>query len=148
MLHNWIKALGAVSLAATFYAIPANAAMPSDWDKNADAGLTRDEFDARFTAMGVFEKWDTDKDGKLTQAEWTAAMGTHGDRFKTRFGGTANADPFMTWNTDGTDGLTEQEFYQGAYSGYDANRDNKIQETEFGPLGEDIGPSGFWVASK
>ncbi len=68
----------------------------------------------------------------------------YGDDFKNRFSASSDADPYMTWNKDGADGLTENEFYDGIYSGYDTNKDNAFQETEFNMLGTDTGTTGFW----
>src|SRR5687768_304836 len=139
----WMNLIGATGVVACL-AVPAYAAMPSDWDKNADASLTRDEFDARFTALGVFGKLDTDKNGMISQAEWTAGTATLGDAFKNRFAPDAASDPFKTWNMDAQDGLTEKEFYDGIYAVYDDNRDKTIQEAEFSDINMDTGTTGFW----
>ena len=144
MTHTWIKAFGAAALVAGLYALPASAAMPSDWDANADAGLTNEEFANRFKTMGVFAKWDTDKNAMISQAEFTAGMTAHGEAFKTRFVGTENSDLYATWNKDGAEGLTEKEFYDAIYGAYDDNRDNTIQDAEFGDINTDIGTSGVW----
>lgn len=143
-MRNWIKAVSVASVAAGLFAAPLMAAMPSDWDANADQTLTKEEFIAKFKTMGTFAKLDTDKNGMLSQAEFQAGMSLYGDDFKSRF---TDADPYMAWNKDGADGLTETEFYDGIYLGYDTNKDNNIQETEFNTLGTDTGTSGFWMKS-
>ena len=144
-MRNWIKAMSVASVAAGLFAAPVMAAMPSDWDANADAKLTKEEFMAKFKTMDIFAKLDTDKNGILSQAELQAGQTLYGDDFKSRFSASSDADIYTGWNKDGADGLTETEFYEGVYVGYDTNKDNAIQETEFNTLGTDTGTSGFWM---
>lgn len=145
-MRNFIKAISVAAISAGLFAAPAMAAM-SDWDANADKTLSKEEFSTKFKTMDTFAKLDTDKNGILSQAELQAASTQYGADFTSRFSPTGGADPYMTWNTDGADGLTETEFYDGIYAGYDTNKDNNIQESEFNTLGTDTDTSGFWMKS-
>jgi hypothetical protein len=139
MMRNWMMAVGAATMAISLYAVPASAAMPAEWDANADAKVTPEEFSSRLTSMGVFAKWDTDKNGMISQTEFNTGMTAQGEAFKTRFVGTADADLYTKWNVDGTEGLTEKEFYDGVYAAYDDDKDKVIEETEFSDITTDAG---------
>lgn len=144
MRHRWLKTLSGTVVAASLLALPAAAAEFGEWNTDGDAGLTRNEFDTRFGGLGVYNKWDADRNGIISQSEWQAGIGNRGADLNTRFGVAPDGDLYTQWNTDGADGLTEQEFNTGIYGGYDRNRNNVIEEPEFGDLGDDIGDGGFW----
>ena len=73
----------------------------SDWDADGDGSLTSDEF-----AGGLFDRFDEDGDGALTVSEWDTGI----DNF---YGEAAVDASFETWNTDGDEVLSEEEFVAG-----------------------------------
>ncbi len=87
--------------------------------------------------MGNVQSLGHRQNGVISQSEWQAGIG---DRSRTSAPASAaatNADPYTTWNTDGADGLTMDEFNSGIYSGYDRDRNDIIDEPELGDLGDD-----------
>ena len=88
----------------------------SDWDRNADAALTRSELESGFAAAGVFEEWDGDADGRLTRSELSRGYaGLWRDRWD------SDRDAFLsrrelsrglldTWDFDGSGDLDSDEF--------------------------------------
>ena len=73
----------------------------SDWDADGDGSLTSDGL-----AGGLFGRFDDDGDGSLTVSGWEIGINN--------FYGKAAVDAsFETWNTDGDEVLSEEEFVAG-----------------------------------
>lgn len=138
----WKPMTAATALAATL-ALPVSGYAATngvdEWNTDNQAGISSDEFRAGMTDTGIFKEWDANNDGMLSQAEFEEEIGENTD-FTDRFGD----DYFTSWDADNDDGIGEDELYEGAYSAYDADENNVIEEPEFGDLGDDIGDGGFW----
>lgn len=141
-----ITGMAALGLSLGLVAAPATAATHTisndfgTWDANGDAGIDNQEFCTGFQNAGIYENWDTDADGALSQTEYDAGLGENDAAFEERFG----ADVFNTWDADNSGALSEQEYCNAAYAGYDADESNVIEEPEFGDVGDDMGDEGFW----
>lgn len=70
-------------------------------DENEDEQITQAEF-----RTGLFDSWDTDDDGLLTEDEFEAGTG-RGEVFDELSG------DFEAWDDDGDDTLSESEFEAG-----------------------------------
>ena len=141
MTKDWLKTTAAAGLAFSLLAAPAIAQEAwSDWNVNSDTGIDANEFNTGFDGAGIYDKWDANDDGNVSQDEWNAAIGDNSTAFNERFGETAWDD----WDADDNDMLTNEEFQTGAFGAYDDNDDNYIDEPEFGDYGDDIGDGGFW----
>lgn len=70
-------------------------------DENEDERITQTEL-----AAGLYDDWDTDNDGVLTEAEFEAGTGT-----QSRYA--VLADDFDDWDTNNDNALSEAEFRSG-----------------------------------
>lgn len=93
-----------------------------EWDIDANQELSEDEF-----YSGVYDLWDENDDALLDESEWN-------NQANNWF---AEAQYNLTdWDTDGEEGLTEEEFVNGfretgLYTQWNQNQDNLIDENEF-----------------
>ncbi|MBM6584257.1 hypothetical protein ILT44_29095 [Microvirga sp. BT689] len=135
-LFSNVSRLGVCAFGLMLFAAPVSAAEFGDWDANADARLTSEEFRMNFEEVGVFNAWDENDDLGLTESEFETGLGDDATAFNTRFGDKA----FDEWDVNDDDRLSNDEFYDGVYASYDSDGDKIIEEPEFG----DIGDGGFW----
>lgn len=106
------------------------------WDRDANAALDREEFDAGMADRGVYQRMDARADGVLDSDEF--------------YGGV-----FDLWDDDDDLAVNEDEFgatgadwygemeEHGEFDAWDANADGVIGEDEFG---ERAGGSGLYEA--
>jgi hypothetical protein len=64
-----------------------------------------------------YAQWDADHSDDMDVSEFDAWWADERDRFD--------------WDIDGEDGLTRDEYVQGVYAAWDANRDGRIDESEW-----------------
>lgn len=67
--------------------------------------------------MAAYSEWDADASGDLDQSEFASWWN---ERFAE-----------LGWNTDQTEGLTEEEFYQGLVQRIDENGDGQVSQEEW-----------------
>jgi hypothetical protein len=139
-MRNTVSRIAACAFSLALAAAPVSAAEFGEWDANADAGLTSDEFRTGFDRTGVFNAFDGDDNLSLTESELETGIGTNAEAFNTRFGDGA----FDAWDANDDDLLSNDEFNEGVYASYDFDRDNLIEEPEFGDMGDDMGDGGLW----
>jgi hypothetical protein len=139
-LHKNAFLLGACAFGLMLGAAPVNAAEFGDWDANADARITAEEFRTNFEEAGVFNAWDANDDMGLSESEFESGLGDDTTAFNTRFGD----DAFGEWDLNDDDTLSNDEFNGGVYASYDRDGNKVIEEPEFGDVGDDIGDGGFW----
>ncbi|MFC4171216.1 hypothetical protein ACFOYU_03945 [Microvirga sp. GCM10011540] len=137
---NTVSRLGVCAFGLMLIAAPANAAEFGEWDANADARLTNEEFRTNFEQAGIFNDWDQNNDLGLSEREFEAGIGDDATAFNTRFG----EDAFNEWDVNNDNLLSNNELYDGVYASYDSNGDKVIQEPEFGDIGDDMGDGGLW----
>jgi Ca2+-binding EF-hand superfamily protein len=109
-----------------------------EFDKDGDFQLTRDEVPARF--QGLFERWDANKDGKLTRDELTKGASTQRAQ-TTRQGGPEGGrgqrlDPIMSaldTDNDGALSASEIDNSPAALKKLDKNGDGRLTEDEVRP---------------
>ena len=65
-----------------------------------------------------YSSWDTNGDGKISFAEWEA----HSDKM----------DTYSTWDTNKDGQLSREEYNRGNWAAFDANKDDNLDEKEFG----------------
>ncbi|HEX2528810.1 MAG TPA: hypothetical protein VHL31_21270 [Geminicoccus sp.] len=72
MKNDWMKLLGATTLAMSLLAFaPAMADESySDWDTDKNAALDNDEFANKFDSDGIYNSWDSNENGGLSQDEF------------------------------------------------------------------------------
>ncbi|MDY8110808.1 hypothetical protein U0C82_16835 [Fulvimarina sp. 2208YS6-2-32] len=67
-----------ISAAAFNLAIGSGAAFAqeaySDWDTDGTAGINQEEFNTGFGEGGVYDSWDANSDGSLTEDEFNAGV--------------------------------------------------------------------------
>lgn len=127
---------------ALMLSVGASAAMEmGEWDTDGTAGISSEEFRTGFDGMGVYDRWDADKNGQLTEDEFNAGIGDERrEAFNTRF----TEGAYGEWDGDDNGYLTEDEFGEGVYGGYDDDDDDVIEEPEFGDAGDDMGDGGLF----
>lgn len=116
---------------------------------NDDGRLGREAFNT-----GVFNRWDSDEDGYISEEEYVAGSTPWGDDYIQNFetwdtdeDGTLNAEEFGagmddtglydTWDVDGEGYLTEEEFGDGLFNTLDADEDGYLADDEIGGEGYD-----------
>lgn len=91
------------------------------WDANDDNRLTRGEFTASRgwfgDEEGLFQDWDDDRSGGLSEDEFT--------------GGLREAGIFESWDRDRNGWLAEDELYDAAYAGWDVDDDGLVGSDEW-----------------
>lgn len=127
-------------LSLPILATAAVAAGAVDWDANSDKRLDRSEFDTGFDRAGVFKKYDSDANGKLSQTEFKSGFAKHEQGLSKKFG----SDYYSRWDADRDGSISKTELNEGIYTGYDRNKDKFIAEPEINDLGDDMGDGGFW----
>lgn len=121
----------------------------ADWDANGDERLDQQEFQMWWNEEGptdewgfedrdelprdelsehVYEAWDRDDDGSVTEAEWR-------DGAERWFEGDVDTDAFSTWDTDGDGELSQEEFaagiqQQGHLEQVDGDGDGMVRSQE------------------
>lgn len=65
----------------------------------------------------IFDDWDTDNDGLISEGEYTDALGPD--------------DDFIDWDDDGDGMLSDNELNDGIYDRYDMNQDGYITRDEY-----------------
>lgn len=114
------------------------------WNKDANAYLSRDEFDSG--VVSLFDEWDVDGDGDLSEEEvregiWGTLDANDDDLITDNewdagwFEGTF-AD-FTNWDDDGNEALTQDEFdgvwnEADLFAEWDDDNDDRLTQNEFG----------------
>lgn len=114
--------------------------------------------------VGVFEKWDTNKDSQIDQDEFSSIIGDpglHGD-WDTNYDGVYDDDELYTgffndWDTDKdgyidrdeyATGNTEWELeYGDNFEEWDANDDDRLDVEEYSTAMNQTGVTGNWDAN-
>jgi hypothetical protein len=139
-MRSSVSRIAVCAFGLALFAAPAGAAEFGEWDANADASLTSDEFRSGFEQTGVFNEWDSDDDLNLTESEFESGIGDNAQAFNGRFG----EDAFGEWDANDDDMLSNDEFSDGVYASYDSDSSRVIEEPEFGDLGDDMGDGGLF----
>jgi EF hand len=112
--------------------IAGSALAQSDWDKNSDGMIDRQEFNA---GMGdnTFGTWDADGDGMLSQQEYDNAveMQDDADSFGTW------DDQFGGWDADQDKALSGEEYSTGVFGAFDKDQNDMWSEDESAAWEED-----------
>jgi hypothetical protein len=84
MKNDWMKLLGATTLAVSLLTVaPAMAEEAfSDWDADENAALDNDEFANKFDSDGIYNSWDSNEDGGLSEDEFNNGVFGSYDRNK------------------------------------------------------------------
>ncbi|MEW6749404.1 MAG: hypothetical protein AB1505_00310 [Candidatus Latescibacterota bacterium] len=106
----------------------------SEWDRDGDLAVTRDEFEESFAGRGPFADWDMNKDGHLDQTEFSHGARQAGIASSIDAEGQgANLDAvYERWDTSQDDQLQVEEFRTGLFAAWDTNSDGKLAGSEFG----------------
>jgi hypothetical protein len=78
----------------------------------------------------LFGDWDLNKDTGIDNSEFGTGFGKNG--------------VYDNWDADHDGQLSRDEFNEGLFTGYDRNRNGRIEEPEFGDYGDDIGDGGLF----
>ncbi|MEQ9196260.1 MAG: hypothetical protein RIE84_05870 [Parvibaculum sp.] len=73
MKRTWLGAAIAACFTAVLVAQPAAAGF-SEWDSNDDVGIDNDEFGTGFHDRGIYETWDADNDGTMSEREFNEGV--------------------------------------------------------------------------
>lgn len=100
----------------------------SAWDEDEDTRLGEDEFRNVYNESGYYNAWDTNQDGGVDRDEWDVALnGNMGpDYDEGEYG------DFDDWDADADGVLNDRELGDGVFAYYDSNRDNYLEEQEYG----------------
>lgn len=140
MKTDWLKSTAAATLALSLMAAPAVAQGAfDDWDTDADASITAQEWNTGWANYGLTGDMDADADGSIARTEFEEAIGDE-TAFNERFGETA----FDDWDANDDDVLSDEEFGTGVYGAYDADASGTLEEQEFAAYGDDMGENGLF----
>lgn len=92
------------------------------WDTSRDTYLDRTEFDARYDQMGVYDRYDTEGTGYLSEEQYNTHIVT---------GGFDTAENFSAYDTDGDGQISREEFRTGLFNQMDADGDGRVSREEF-----------------
>ena len=85
------------------------------FDNDRDEMLTSAEFNAALDSNGYFDRYDTNKDGFLAEAEFNE-----------------QSRGYVTeYDADADGRLSRDEYYGALYGAYDANRDGQLEKAEY-----------------
>lgn len=93
-----------------------------DWDEDRNASLDDREFSNAWGGSEYYSRWDTNNDGFVDEAEWTAGRDTNMQGYDGAYG---------DWDNDADNRLSEDEFREGIYGFYDRDGDRMINEEEY-----------------
>lgn len=85
-------------------------AMFQQWDTNGDGQLSQQEFIQGARNVGLFNKWDGNNDGRIDQNEFDE-LGFEGE--------------FASWDQNNTGYLDPNELYTGVFQSNDQNQDGQ-----------------------
>jgi hypothetical protein len=126
-------------LVAALLPLAACEAGPDD-EMDMDEGLETQP--AAETTLGDetgMTSWDADTDMRLSRDEWRTSLAADG--------------PYARWNTDDTDGVTNEEFAAGVRDFWDADDNDQLTEAEWNEgiddwfSGAEYGEWGEWDAN-
>ncbi|GAB3163584.1 EF-hand domain-containing protein [Telluribacter humicola] len=115
----------------------------AEWDKNGDTFLDNNEY-----LQGDYRNRDANQDSRVDQNEWRTSAGIYGRDTVGWADWDLDADNFLSdqeygagftrsgwieaWDSDGDKKISEREYSDGIFKQYDRNRDNSLDETEYG----------------
>lgn len=73
MRRTWLGAAVAAGFTATLVTQPAAAGF-TKWDSNGDVGIDREEFDTGIRDRRIYETWDVDNDGTMSEREFNEGV--------------------------------------------------------------------------
>ena len=94
----------------------------TDWDMDANAELTEDEFGTGFRTGTWWNDWDLDDDTYLSEEEYNSAFANEA---------WYDAGFYNTWDADGDGSLSQDEWEAGLFGEWDANDDTFLAEDEY-----------------
>jgi hypothetical protein len=115
----------------------------SQWDRNGNGRISRNEFRTALGRSGLYEQIDADGDGAVTSAEFglttrtgvadagvreNGARGLDRRAFRER---AAAAGMYESFDTDQDQRVSSDEFAANLYSTWDADDDNQVTRSEF-----------------
>lgn len=92
------------------------------WDTSRDTYLDRTEFDARYDQMGLYDRYDPEGTGFISEEQYNTHIVT---------GGFDTAENFSAYDTDGDGQISREEFRTGLFNQMDADGDGRISREEF-----------------
>lgn len=92
------------------------------WDTSRDTYLDRTEFDARYDQTGLFDRYDTEGTGFLSEEQYNTHIVT---------GGYDTAENFSAYDADGDGQISREEFRTGLFNQMDADGDGRVSREEF-----------------
>jgi len=123
-----LRTNSAIALVAGLIATPALAQVTWTYnDIDADANLELSDVEFEGYSAGLFERYDTDADGFLSDAEFGL--------LDNDVGPFSSGESFETWDTERDGVLAADEFNAGLFDTYDADDDLGIDETEYAAYG-------------
>ena len=126
-----LATVSALGLALSAGTVMAQDSMMGDYDSDADAMVSQDEFNTGFGGSGTFGRMDADQSGSLSEDEMAAD--------------TSGTMMMGDLDTDASGDLSEDEFNQGTFTGYDTDQSGDLDETEFGQVDTDFGEGGRFM---
>lgn len=97
-------------------------------DQDGNGQISKDEFYGTVRDLGIYPNYDRNQDKRLDEAE--LAVITFDDDFHDGF----------EWDADGDGFVNEDEFYEGAFTGFDEDESGHWDGDEW----DDAGEAGLW----
>lgn len=149
-----IGLIGAVALGAAALAAPALAVEFDDWDVDGDRAVSPQEFQLGMGTLGLYQRWDSDHDGMLSDEEFRARPPTVIEERDAGFwdawglGDEVVEDEDLEADGDGTAGdrrrVFEETVTRRAIAAYDRDGDGALDEREWRAFIRDAAERG-WV---
>ncbi|MFO6463777.1 hypothetical protein ACK8OR_05245 [Jannaschia sp. KMU-145] len=134
-----LTTLAASAIALTL-AVPASAQMVlRGYDADQNGILTNDELNLAMAEVNTFATYDTDGDGYLSDAEYTAAFGDA----EVHWGKLGYAErTFQDWDLTADGLVAEDEFTQSFLVIYDIDESGALEGAELDQIEADFGIDG------
>ena len=99
------------------------------WDTNKDGYITDTEFEASWDGEDYYATWDVDGSGVVSRDEWQRGVDTYYSDVNDQDINVSR--DYNEWDMDRDGIIGEDELRQGNYNAWDADRDGRLDDLEY-----------------